>query len=58
MLYTLHVFCRSSTSAVDTDAAVPDAFDLETGLGPECAICYNVVDPSLSDHMITPCDHR
>jgi hypothetical protein len=32
--------------------------DIESGTGPECAICYNTVDPSLQDHMITPCDHR
>eukprot|EP00953_Heterococcus_sp_UTEX-ZZ885_P017188 9621-Heterococcus_DN1.PRE.2 len=31
--------------------------DIESGTGPECAICYNTVDPSLQDHMITPCDH-
>ncbi|CAM9740701.1 unnamed protein product [Phaeothamnion confervicola] len=31
--------------------------DLEAGTSPECAICYNAVDPSLEDYMITPCDH-
>jgi transmembrane E3 ubiquitin-protein ligase len=33
------------------------AGDVETGTGPECAICYNVVDPSERNHMVTPCDH-
>ncbi|KAG5188182.1 hypothetical protein JKP88DRAFT_206755 [Tribonema minus] len=38
-------------------AETSETADLETGTGPECAICYNVVDPSLRTHMVTPCDH-
>jgi hypothetical protein len=31
--------------------------DLETGLSPECAICYTSIDPGLHDYMLTPCEH-
>jgi transmembrane E3 ubiquitin-protein ligase len=48
---------NSNVNSSSSGSAVMDN-DIESGTGPECAICYNTVDPSLQDHMITPCDHR
>ncbi|CAN0152505.1 unnamed protein product [Discosporangium mesarthrocarpum] len=48
---------QAATRTAGQDSEEGRDVDVELGNSPECVICYNAVDPTLEEPMITPCDH-